>query len=544
MRVHLEGTRNAVVLEDENAFLSFSPSPAGGVDTRFFPPGKDVPPFSPTESHEVLGCIGVLEWANDTWILCAAGHPFPYGAPAGKDVCNIPDVLFFPLSSSHAPDASHHFHPCHHLHKLFYAGTFYYSRDTDLSTRLYNQVKVKGQRHEACVPQARAEQNPPLVPPPHAEGTEEFAWNSFLLEPLKKLREALQTEEQAAFDSRAFAMPLIHGFYHAQAVEGTDGGRMVLEIISRCGWRRAGVQDLTEGIDEGGNVAMFVETETILSTPTKSCSFVQLRGDVPLIYHRYRRLLARWIHIDRPLEQHALPPFIRHFRQLTAAYSAPVRILSLNAHPAPQATACFRLLHFAKSQDLVLKKEVKWLSFGIENVIAGGGLVEQTAWEGYDEVEPGTEGMGITVVAVDGQTRRPTLEQEQQGVWRLDSSMHIDITSVAAWRISAAALNLALFAVYGNCSPSLAGSSLEKVHNRMFAANTDRLSEIYTGTRAWSSPFIRTARASVAHIGLRQFLEWPERKLKEVVHGKETQRAIQAVTGQLAEQKKVELHMV
>ena len=56
--------------------------------------------------------------------------------------------------------------------------------------------------------------------------------------------------------------------------------------ISRLSNRRVGSRFLTRGIDDSGNVANYVETETLLIEDETVTSHLQLRGSVPLFWEQ------------------------------------------------------------------------------------------------------------------------------------------------------------------------------------------------------------------------------------------------------------------
>lgn len=70
------------------------------------------------------------------------------------------------------------------------------------------------------------------------------------------------------------------------ATPPTDGRPSIatLSLISRLGWKRAGTRFNTRGVDDDGNTANFVETETVFSTEQHCVSYVQVRGSIPCMY--------------------------------------------------------------------------------------------------------------------------------------------------------------------------------------------------------------------------------------------------------------------
>lgn len=61
-------------------------------------------------------------------------------------------------------------------------------------------------------------------------------------------------------------------------------------LISRRNVLRAGTRFNMRGIDEKGNVANFVETEQIVHYGDYRCSFVQIRGSIPLAWSQLPNL--------------------------------------------------------------------------------------------------------------------------------------------------------------------------------------------------------------------------------------------------------------
>lgn len=90
----------------------------------------------------------------------------------------------------------------------------------------------------------------------------QLMYNLHLLSPLFTLRNAFSPELRAAFDARGFAIPLCQGFFSTAQVE--HGGEEVLvTIISRRRWARAGTRYNKRGIDGAGNVGNFAEVSRL-----------------------------------------------------------------------------------------------------------------------------------------------------------------------------------------------------------------------------------------------------------------------------------------
>ena len=105
---------------------------------------------------------------------------------------------------------------------------------------------------------------------PHSEADKRFYWNYKLYQEF--LAQGLDT---------VWLIPIIQGFVSIFHENHTS-----LVLISRRSCERAGTRYNCRGIDEGGNVANFVETEQILVVNESAYSFVQIRGSVPIYWEQ------------------------------------------------------------------------------------------------------------------------------------------------------------------------------------------------------------------------------------------------------------------
>lgn len=154
-------------------------------------------------------------------------------------------------------------HPATSMHKILSNGHFYFSSGTyDVTTRLEERMHRKecGDSDVAYDPR--------------------FIWNGFLMDSMLEFRQNLEEGEKQAFDEAAFVVPAIQGFI-GRSDFTLSGNPVTLSVISRLGSARAGTRFNARGIDDDGNVANFVETETIFRSSDTCFSFVQVRGSVP-----------------------------------------------------------------------------------------------------------------------------------------------------------------------------------------------------------------------------------------------------------------------
>ena len=167
---------------------------------------------------------------------------------------------------------------------------------------------------------------------------DQFLWNSYMLSPLLPFRTHLPPKERELLDSSQLLTPVIRG--HASSTKcriGLTPG--VMTLISRLSCRRAGTRFNARGIDDEGNVANFVETETIIATDDWVFSYTQIRGSVPVFWEQSGLQLpgSSKIAITRSAEA-SQPAFDLHFSTLLEKYGA-VHIVNLLSQGGKQGEA-------------------------------------------------------------------------------------------------------------------------------------------------------------------------------------------------------------
>lgn len=132
-------------------------------------------------------------------------------------------------------------HPCLALKKLISDGTFYYSGDFDLTSRLQDRsVNLDNFDIEAF--------------------DSGFMWNSHMIDPLLEFRSHLSDEIKSKLDQTRFLTCVIRGFVESMTIQRpsprTDtrarapaGLPAMLTLISRLSCRRAGTRFNARGID-------------------------------------------------------------------------------------------------------------------------------------------------------------------------------------------------------------------------------------------------------------------------------------------------------
>ncbi|CAI6341584.1 unnamed protein product [Periconia digitata] len=392
-------------------------------------------------------------------------------------------------------------HPCLALKKLLSGGTFYYSGDFDLTRRL----------------QERSTDAATVSIDSLDAG---FLWNSYMIQPLVDFRSRLAPREKQALDHSGILTSAIRGFALTVTVPGSSspvrssrsGLPATMTLISRLSCRRAGTRFNARGIDDDGNVANFVETETVFWAPTGLCfSYTQVRGSVPLFWEQATGLLPgqQKITITRSPEA-TQPAFDKHFENLELSYGAIHVVNLLSNEKQNEIDLSTRYRHHVRHSPLndsagksSREHELITLTeydFHAETRGPGGyemasmisqwiqGSADSFAYTLLEEVEDNVRSNGQ-----DYLVKRPATILQQEGVFRTNCLDCLDRTNLVQTIISKMALELFL-----SHRGLRASQDFWARHSSMWADNGDALSRIYAGTGALKSSFTRHGKMSLA----------------------------------------------
>ncbi|KAK4199132.1 putative inositol-1,4,5-trisphosphate 5-phosphatase [Triangularia verruculosa] len=394
-------------------------------------------------------------------------------------------------------------HPCQELQKLLGNGTFYYSTDFDVTNRMQDR-------------------------PADAEAfnidnfDESFLWNSFMIRPLVEFRSRLQQQAREDLDASRILTSAIRGFCRSWAIPqssaplrtGKTGLPSYLTVTSRLSCKRAGTRFNARGIDDDGNVANFVETETTYWSPEGVVfSYVQVRGSVPVFWEQAAVLMPNQqkISITRSADG-TQPAFDKHFSDLEKAYGAVhvINLLSASKPGEAELTNLYRAgIHNCplsrpegvQSRNHALLRDTEYdfhaetkgpqgymAANEIRRYIEGSadGFAYYLAHESEDPRD--TTGTGKA-----GKPRRYVVVLQQEGVFRTNCLDCLDRTNLIQTIVS----QMAVEAFLGHRGEK-ATSDFWSRHSNLWADNGDSLSKIYAGTGALKSSFTRHGKMSLA----------------------------------------------
>ncbi|KAK7741648.1 Inositol-1,4,5-trisphosphate 5-phosphatase 1 [Diaporthe eres] len=483
--------------------------------------------YRPLTHRPIYGTLGLISVGRDVF-LCVITHASRVSTlRPGETIERILAVEFYGLNTSEYDDVFSAIdpyelemsdaaatygqplnrregveHPCVDVQKLLSNGSFYYSTDFDLTNRLQDRP---------------ADANTFDID----NFDEGFLWNSYMISPLVQFRSRLMPHERETLDASRILTSAIRGFCLTMNIPqlvaplkpAKSGMPSYLTIISRLSCRRAGTRFNSRGIDDDGNVANFVETETIYWSPSGVLfSYAQVRGSVPVFWEQAAGLLPgqQKISITRSPDG-TQPAFNKHFQDLEHNYGA-VHVVNLLSESKPgevELSQLYRngILHCPLSRagekhsnehallrgtEYDFHAETKGptgyeAARGIRRYIEGS--AEGFAYYLAEE----TDSPGETVNGTPHINRRYVVVLQQEGVFRTNCLDCLDRTNLIQTLVS----QMAVESFLGH-REEYASSDFWMRHSSLWADNGDALSRIYAGTGALKSSFTRHGKMSLA----------------------------------------------
>ncbi|KAJ9119073.1 hypothetical protein QFC22_003564 [Naganishia vaughanmartiniae] len=381
-------------------------------------------------------------------------------------------------------------HPCDGMKRILEAGTFYYATHGtwDISRALsswdWRALRDGQQADPATVLDSYDER---------------FVWNSNILAPLLHFRSHLSPAWRTHLDNLHMLVPVIQGFTNSiPVIQPRAAQPLHLALISRLGWKRAGARFKTRGVDDQGNVANFVETETVVSTPESCMSFVQVRGSVPLFWEQQgSQAFGHKLQITRP-QAASQPAFDKHFLDLIAHYGSIHAVNLLGGGENEQFLSeaynkhlinLVRTLEDAQDdEDGKGQPEVTLTAYDFHAMVRAGGhdLVKRDFEGRLQPVREAKERFGWTVV----DRTRGELVETQKGVFRTNVSFGKGTNYVE----DVISSNMTVTFINQLSSPesTISLPIVLAAHRELWADNGDALSRIYAGTGALNTSVTRS----------------------------------------------------
>jgi len=289
--------------------------------------------------------------------------------------------------------------------------------------------------------------------------------------------------------AHGWILPLIRGCIGICNLEYEAHSDVGITLISRRSQLRAGVRYRTRGADEDGQVANYVETEQILSFEGSLCSFVQIRGSVPIIWSQNFPGLEGMKYKPTPVlggKEESLLSYNKHFEQVCSKYGK---------------VKCLDML-----DDRGIEEE---LQARFESAVTTDARIEGVSYYHFDfHKHCGTmqyENLSILLEGVKeflaetahaAQGKDEIVTSRQTGVIRVNCLDSLDRTNLAQSFIARASLDQILKESFH--LPNLEESQDRlRSHKLLWADNGDYLSLQYTGTEALKGDFTRTGERTI-----------------------------------------------
>ncbi|RIA99440.1 SacI homology domain-containing protein [Glomus cerebriforme] len=490
----------------------------------------DVSEYRRLSSKHVYGCLGLLQVEKDMFLAVVTGCTHIGEIRPGESVHRILDVEFYSLDNSYDSNTSYgtnriydedvppqneqqsYVHPCAPLKKLLSNGHFYFSSDFDLTRTLSARITMTAADKYSF--------------------DDHFLWNKYMIKELLNFRSKLSKVNQEAMDRCGFLVLAIQGYVGSK--ETTIGSRTVfLSIISKLSCKRAGTRYNTRGIDDDGNVANFVETETILQMPTTCFSYVQIRGSVPVFWEQQGlQVMSHKIQISRGPAA-TQPAVERHFNELQSRYGD-VDIINLLG---------------VKEGEAILSKEY---SERISNLNGNGvdNCLRMKNFDFHTICKSGSyENVSLLIndiqdrlesfcfFLIDMETNSPIFYQK--GVFRTNCVDCLDRTNMVQTVISKTILDIYLRQIESVTRYDT--ESFFTRHSYLWAENGDSLSKIYAGTGALKSEFTRSGKVTWSGV-IGDATKTMNRFYINNFQDKSKQEVIDLLLGKLMYQKVIEIH--
>ncbi|CAH0721208.1 unnamed protein product, partial [Brenthis ino] len=374
------------------------------------------------------------------------------------------------------------------LHKIFDdSDSFYYSRTLDITNSLQRQYEIEK------VLETEEGTGKPITDITRwwKYVDDRFFWNKHMLKDVIAL-ESPQCDQ--------WVLPIIQGYVHLSqiAVEPPDANPLnteslsnvnscdetfTLGLISRRSRYQAGTRYNRRGIESGGKVANYVETEQIVSIICSDsihrASFVQVRGSVPIFWSQPDYKFRPPPRLDRT-EEESQEAFKKHFEEELTMYKQ-VCIVNLVEQQGRE-----RIIWEAYSNH-VLKynsPDIIYATFDFHEYCRG---------MHYENVS-----ILINAIAdVIGEMRFCWRDDRglictQNGVFRVNCIDCLDRTNVVQTAIAKYVLELQLCRL-GLGTPGCGlPPSLRQAFLTMWADSGDLVSRQYAGTKALKGDYTRT----------------------------------------------------
>lgn len=408
----------------------------------------------------IYGILGVMKLISGPYLIIISSKS-KAGMINGEEIWKIDqlELLSYTRNDNHLNDQQKKFNSTYKnlVETIFKFETFYFSYSYDITHSL--------QRLQNTTPEF-------LMTPLFVRADERFLWNCNAIRNFNSPREIAR-----------YLVPVILG-YVSTRTSIINGKAFELTLISRRSVFRAGTRFFTRGADYAGKVANFVETEQILQYGDVRCSYVQIRGSIPIVWNQYPNLKYKPPMSIQEVEQ--IDICRKHFKELSYIYDRQVVCINLINQSGSEG----RLEKaFEETIKAINDPMIRYEAFdfhkqcGIDKWDRLSILINRLAND--------QDSFSYFCIKKDG-----TVVATQQGSFRTNCIDCLDRTNVVQGLLGKRILHIQLLKL-GILNEHEAVETHEYFHNEfrnLWADNGDILSKQYAGTGALKSDFTRTGQ--------------------------------------------------
>eukprot|EP00035_Acanthoeca_spectabilis_P025701 m.459516 g.459516 ORF g.459516 m.459516 type:complete len:610 (-) comp21771_c0_seq1:51-1880(-) len=289
-----------------------------------------------------------------------------------------------------------------------------------------------------------------------------------------------------------FLLPIMAGFVEIVPAVDINGHAVEVTLISRRAVQRAGTRFTRRGIDRGGAVANFVETEQIVQVDGDfHLAYVQTRGSIPLFWSQTPTLRYKPPVVMNSSEDHELAAR-RHFTEQLRRYGkqSVISLTNTSGHEG-QLTRMFG--------DIMSKLQSPHLGYYPFD------FHKECSWNRWDRlsilmksVRQDHSVYGAFMAKRQGEVVQ--IESFQQGVFRTNCIDCLDRSNVVQSMIARETLDLQFrqLQVFQPNESVQEHPRLKRLLDDLWADNADVLSVQYGGSKALKTDFTRTGKRTMA----------------------------------------------
>lgn len=204
-------------------------------------------------------------------------------------------------------------------------------------------------------------------------------------------------------------------------------------LVSRRNVKRAGTRLFMRGSDVEGNPANYVETEQMLEYSGQRCSFVQIRGSIPIIWSQMPCLKYKPHPVPVPGQNHA-DVVRKHLNHVTSTYG-PVVLINLINHSGPEKVM---ENEFSSTVRSINDPNVRFESFDFHHEC------RKMRWDRLsllmEKIDQEETSFDFFHLSADGST----IQSQQQGIFRTNCIDSLDRTNVVQGLIAKKSLQTQL----------------------------------------------------------------------------------------------------